>query len=84
MMLSAPFDCATLLCFYHTNSLALRGATTKNNNRQYWQSPINNFGQQHLNGATDWSTAEDGNVLPHFRQIVSGASTPPCTMVAVI
>jgi hypothetical protein len=41
------------------------------------------FGQQHLNGATNWSAAEGGQVLPHFEHIVSGALTPPCPMAAV-
>ncbi len=45
--------------------------------------PINNFGQQHLNGAANWSAAEGGRVLPHFENIVSGALTPPCPITAV-
>ncbi len=42
-----------------------------------------NYHQQCLNGGADWSAAEDGQVLPHFRQIVTGAPTPPCPIAAV-
>jgi hypothetical protein len=45
---------------------------------------IKDFGQQHINGGADWSATEGGQVLPHFQQIVSGASTPPFSIVAVI
>ncbi len=55
----------------------------KNNNRRYWQSLINNFGQQCLNGAANWSAAEGDQVLSQYQHIVSEASMPPCTMVAV-
>jgi hypothetical protein len=41
------------------------------------------FGQERLNGAADRSAAKDGQVLPHFQQIVSGASMPPCPITAV-
>ncbi len=44
---------------------------------------MNDFGQQRLNGAADWSAAKGGQVLPHFEHIVSGASTPPCPFPAV-
>jgi hypothetical protein len=56
---------------------------TKINNWQYLQYLINNFGQQRLNGATNWSAAKDGQVLPHFHHLVSGALMPPCLIVAV-
>jgi hypothetical protein len=46
--------------------------------------PIYNFGQQRLNGSAYQSAAEDGQVLPHFQQIVSGASMLLRPMVAVI
>ncbi len=73
-------------CHYATVMLtaAWQGrGNKKNNNWQYWQLPINNFGQQHLNGAANRSAANDGQVLPHFQQIVSRASTPPCPIAAV-
>ncbi len=53
----------------------MAGGNKKNNNRQYWRLLINDFGQQRLNCAADWSAAEDGQVLPHFQQIVSRMST---------
>jgi hypothetical protein len=46
--------------------------------------PIYDFGQKHLNSIADWSAAKDGQVLPHFQQIVSGALMPLHPMVAVI
>jgi hypothetical protein len=55
----------------------------KNNNPQSSVLPINDFGQQCLNGITNWSAAKGGQVLPHFEHIVSGASMPPCPIVAV-
>jgi hypothetical protein len=39
--------------------------------------------QQCLNGAANWSAAKNGQVLPHFEHIVSGASMPPCPIAAV-
>jgi hypothetical protein len=55
----------------------------KNNNWQLSVLPINNFGQQCLNSAIDWSTAKGGQVLPLFKYIVSGALMPPCPIAAV-
>ncbi len=55
----------------------------KNNNQQYCWSLITNFGQQHLNGTADWFAAEDGQVLPHFQQIVNGALMLPCPIKTV-
>ncbi len=48
-----------------------------------WQLPIKDFGQQCLNGGADRSAAKGGQVLPHFQQIVSGASMLPCPIAAV-
>jgi hypothetical protein len=48
-----------LLRYYQANSGA-KGGNKKNNNRQYWRSPINGFGQQCLDSAANWSAAEDG------------------------
>ncbi len=59
------------------------GGYVKNNNRQYWQLPIKDFGQQRLNGGADWSAAKAGQVLPHFQQILSGALTLPCPIAGV-
>jgi hypothetical protein len=44
----------------------------KNNNRQSSVSPINDLGQQRLNGTADWSATEGGQVMPHFEHIASG------------
>jgi hypothetical protein len=44
---------------------------------------VNNFGQQRLNGTADWSAAKDGQVLPHFQQVVSGALMPLCPIAAL-
>ncbi len=77
---------AVWLCYYTTIMLPACGmadGNKKNNNRRYWWSPINNFGQQRLNGAANWTAAKDGQVLPHFRQILSGALMPPCPIAAV-
>jgi hypothetical protein len=52
-------------------------------NQQYWQLPINDFGQQCLNSDADWSAAKGDQVLPHFQHIVSGVSTPPRSITAV-
>jgi hypothetical protein len=41
------------------------------------------YRQQRLNGSADQSAAKDGRVLPHFQQIVTGASMPPCSIAAV-
>ncbi len=48
--------------FYYANTLTAvwQGATKKNNNWQYWQLLINDFGQQGFNGAADWSAAKRG------------------------
>jgi hypothetical protein len=46
-------------------------------------SIYNYFDQQRLNAAAKWSAAEDGQVLSHFKQILSGAWMPPCPIVAV-
>ncbi len=64
---------------YYANSCGYK----TNNSRQYWQLPINNFGQQCLNSTANWSAAKGGRVLPHFKHIVSGASMPPCPIAAV-
>jgi hypothetical protein len=74
---------STIWSSYQANSGAT-GGYKKNNNRQYRQSPIYNFGQKHLNVPADQSAAKDGWVLPHFQQIVSGALMPPHPMAAVI
>ncbi len=63
IILSAPFGVITLTAV---------AAKKTNNNGQYCQSPINEFGQQHLNGAADWSAAEGGQVLPHFERLFPG------------
>jgi hypothetical protein len=70
------------LCCY-ANSGAI-GDNNKNNNWQSWCSLIYDFGQKRLNGSTGWSAAEDGQVLPHFQQIVCVALMMPCPMAAVI
>ncbi len=44
---------------------------------------INNFGRQLLNRAANWSAAKGGQLLPHFKHIVSREPTPPCPMAAV-
>jgi hypothetical protein len=48
------------------------------------QLPIYNFGQQRLNSSTNWSAAKNGQVLPHFQQIVSAAWMMPRPIAAVI
>jgi hypothetical protein len=48
------------------------------------QSLISNFGQQCLNGVANRSAANDGQVLPNFEQILSGAWMLPCPIAAVI
>jgi hypothetical protein len=58
-------------------------AMKKNNNWQLSVLPIYNFGQKCLNGATDWSDAKDGQIFPHFEQILSGAWMPLCPIAAV-
>jgi hypothetical protein len=45
--------------------------------------PINDFGQQRLKGGADQSAAKDGQILPHFKHIVSGALMLSCPIVAV-
>jgi hypothetical protein len=45
---------------------------------------IDDFGQQRLKGAADQSAAKDGQVLPHFQQIISGALMLLCRITAVI
>jgi hypothetical protein len=42
------------------------------------------IGQQCLNGGANRSAAKGGQVLPHFQQIVSGASMLPCPIATVI
>jgi hypothetical protein len=49
------------------------GGYKKNNNQGSSELPIYNFSQQHLDGAANWSAAKDGQVLPYFDQILSGA-----------
>ncbi len=83
MILSAPFECVIMLSVYHHANSSAAGEGQQKQNQRYWRSPINDFGQQRLNGAADLSAAEDGRVLPHFQQIVSGASTPLCPIAAV-
>ncbi len=73
MILSAPFG----------HAIMLTAAATKNNKQQCWWLPIYNFGQQRLNGTSNWSAAKGGQVLPHFKHIVSGASMPPCPIAAL-
>ncbi len=64
-------------------SAANSGGYRKNINRWLFILLINDFGQQRLNGATNWSAAKGGQVLPHFDHIVSGVLTPPCPIAAV-
>jgi hypothetical protein len=45
--------------------------------------PINNFGQQRLNGAADWSAAKGGKILLHFQHIVRGVLMLLCPIMAV-
>jgi hypothetical protein len=59
------------------------GGYEKDNNWQLSVSPIYNFGQQRLNSAADWSAAKDGQVLPHFKQTLSGAWMPSCPIAAL-
>ncbi len=73
---------AIWVCYYEDNNVT--GGYKKDNNQWYWWLPIYEFGQKRLKGGTNWSVAKDGQVLPHFQQIVSGASTLPQPMVAVI
>jgi hypothetical protein len=49
----------------------------------YDKSPIYNYRQQCLNGVANRSAAKDGQVLPHFQQIVTEASTLLCPIAAV-
>jgi hypothetical protein len=42
-----------------------------------------NPNKQLLKDAADWSAAKDGQVLPHFEQILSGAWMLPCPIAAV-
>ncbi len=60
-----------------------QGATKKTTLGDTDDCRLTNFGQQRLNGAANWSVAEDGRVLPHFQQIVSGVLMPLCLIVAV-
>jgi hypothetical protein len=79
IILSAPFDHVITL-----STITLSGGgQQKNNNWQYWQLPITNFGQQRLNSTANRSATEDGQVLPHFEHIVSVALMPPCPIAAV-
>ncbi len=48
-----------------------------------WRLLIKDFDQQRLNSSADWSAVKGGQVLPHFQQIVSEASTPSCPIAAV-
>jgi hypothetical protein len=63
--------------------VAKSGGYEKNNNQQLSVPTFYKFGQQHLNCTTEWSAAKDGQVLPHFEQILSGAWMPPCPIAAV-
>jgi hypothetical protein len=42
-------------------------------------------GQQCLNGTANWSAAKEGQVLPHFKHIVSGidAAVPYCCCIFI-
>jgi hypothetical protein len=69
--------------FGHVITLSSSGGYKKDNNQQYWQLLINNFGQLRLNGAANQFAAKGGQVLPQFKHIVSGALTPTCPIMAV-
>jgi hypothetical protein len=70
------FTFSPLLCYYAT----LTAAATKT-------KPIGDDDDRRftiiVNGGADRSAAEDGRVLPHFQQILTGASMPPCPIAAV-
>jgi hypothetical protein len=83
-MILGSFEKDTFLGLDPLPSAANSGGNNKKNNWQLSVLPINDFGQQRLNGtANDWSAAKGGQVLSHFEHIVSGASTPPCPITAV-
>ncbi len=82
MILSACAESIILSALFG-HVIMLTAAATKNNNQQYWRLPIYDFVQQCFNGAADWSAAKGGQVLPHFKHIVSEASMLPCPIVAV-
>jgi hypothetical protein len=44
---------------------------------------VNNVGQQRINGTTNWSAANGGQVFSHLEHIVSGALTPLCPIATV-
>jgi hypothetical protein len=67
----------------YSQRYAKSGSYEKNDDWRLSVLPIYNFGQQRLNSAAEWSATEGGQVLPHFKHIVSGASTPPCPITAV-
>jgi hypothetical protein len=73
--------------YSHAESIILSAANSggykKINKWQSSVSPLNNFDQQCLNGAADWSVAKGGQVLPLFEHIVSGASMLLCPIAAV-
>ncbi len=67
------YDTLSAICHVITLSTIMlttarwAGGNEKYNNRGYWRSLINHFGQQRLNSATDRSAAKDGRVLPQFQ-----------------
>ncbi len=73
------------LCFFPLVLLryANSGGYKNKTNWGLWQSPVYDYRQQRLNGSADRSAAKDGRVLPHFQQIVTGASTLPSPIAAV-
>jgi hypothetical protein len=65
--------------YYDANSSGYKNKT----NWRWWRLPIYEYRQQRLNGGADRSAAKDGQVLPHFQQIVTGALMPPCPIAVV-
>jgi hypothetical protein len=60
-------------------SMTLTAAAMK---KKYWQSSVYQFTTL-VNSASTTPAPKGGQVLPHFKHIVSAASTPPCPIVAV-
>jgi hypothetical protein len=74
MIISALFGCVIML-----TAAAMKKTTIGNTDDSQLKTLVNSTST----AAPDWTSAKDGQVLQHFKQIVSGASTPLCPMAAV-
>jgi hypothetical protein len=70
-----PFGCVITLTAVATKITTIGNA----DDRQ-----LTNFVNSASTAPVNWSAIKGGQVLPHFKHIVSGASTPPWPITAVI